>query len=99
MANVALSHGPSLRVLEQLRLLRFGVTLVIVSVFTLFAIGATNQIAMTVVPAVAGLAGLGVEEFHLHRRGRGRRGLHHSLRAALVGSAVFAAAVVIATAT
>jgi hypothetical protein len=94
MANVALSQ-----VHPQLRLLRFGVVLVAVAAVTLAIVGATNQIAITVIPALAGLTGFGIEEYSLNRTEHGRAPLHHRLRAGVVGAVVFVAAVVIASAT
>lgn len=71
----------------------------IVAVVTLLIVGATNQYAMTILPALAGVTGFGVEELSLHRTEQGRAPLHHRVRAGVVGSSVFVAAVVIASAT
>lgn len=94
MANVALSHGH-----PQLRLLRFGVVLIVVAAVTLALAGATNQIAITVLPALAGLSGFAIEEYNLHRTDQGRPPVHRRLRAAVVGSVVFLGAIVVASAT
>lgn len=83
----------------QLQLVRRAVILGLVALTTLLAVGAQNQISLTVLPGVAFAGGLAVDEYNLYRRRRGRSPLWHGLCAGLVGAAVLIAALVVFSAT
>jgi hypothetical protein len=94
MANLALRRGH-----QQPRLLGFMLVLAAASLVVLLIAGASDGLALTVLPAVAGLTGFAMEEYNLHRVGHGHSAVARHLRAGVTGTAVFIATVLMYSAT
>lgn len=84
---------------QQVAVLRRAVILTLTSLLVLLLAGFQNQIALTVVPAVAGVAGLTVDELNLRRTSQGRPPIAHGWCAVMIGTAVFVAVELVMTAT
>ena len=61
--------------------------------------GAQSEITLTVLPGVAGIVGLAVDEYNLHRTGSGQAPLAHGWCAAILGFSVLVVALVVFSAT
>lgn len=83
----------------QSRLVRRALIAALTALAALIALGAQNQITLSVVPLAAGAVGLSLDEYNLHRLAMGRSALWHGWCAAILGSAVLVVALVVFSAT